>query len=343
MIFKEIMDKILPLQVTGVKKSAVETILYGDKKYLNGDVINGYQGFLDKESINMDIDEYKFYTQLKADIEVCCKRYTSSKKSIITVFKELIKELKKYEIYLKLDEPKFDYTNEIERQLFLLKYLHPQENHTIGEACDELWMYSEDKIREDIFAIRNGKLNFLGKKINVEFTKNGTDVKFPSTAHPIILLENLTQIIVQLEGLRQMANGPLEKYALNTAKEIWDQLSEYAKERAYYVLEELVEVDTKFYDTLESMDKKEVFVSEYDCSHIKGVSSVINFLKNGQEFYIAYNENDKTIKRRCRIDQYKNLETLYLIDTKTNEKFTLDSEQVICAAKNKKEFIKYLG
>jgi hypothetical protein len=60
--------------------------------------------------------------------------------------------------------------------------------------------------------------------ISNAFGYQGT-LYFPSTAHPLFLTPNLTQEIVILKGLKNMAEDPLyAEYARVAAADIWERL-----------------------------------------------------------------------------------------------------------------------
>lgn len=316
----------------------------------NGKIERGKKnGFVSYECCQTKMGNESFIDVLNADIKLFCCAYTRKKSIAVKILQEMFDRIeRKYGFSYHIEVPNFDYSNAIERKLFMIKYFHPEENHTLKDYKDVLWMYSDDTIMADFKSINDGELSFLGKKINLNLSKNNEVVTTDSTGHPVILVENLTQIVTQLEGLRKMANGATENYALMTARVIWSQLSDYAKKRIKFVAGELMGLDIEFYNNLEfsgkeDFEEKQYFFTEVQCSKIGGVGSVLDFLKNGKVFFIAYKVNGKVVKRRCKFDKYKGLEELRLLDVESKEHFVVLSEDVICAAEKIEEFIHYLN
>lgn len=241
MIIKEKIDEIRKLNhpVNNIcSKKTFEGIIDGNIQY---------SGLKDKPSYLLNLNAPDAGAQLEADMETCCMEYKSSKSTIINVFNELLSRLGFSE---RLEVPSINYESNTERQLYLLRFFNPEQNmikttNTLAEAHKKLWMYSEERIIDDLNDIKNGSLSFLGKKIEIDFDRENGIVSCYSTAHPIIMVENLTQILVQLEGLRAMSlNKAYERYAINSAQVIWHQLSDYAKNRIKDVLHNLMNIET---------------------------------------------------------------------------------------------------
>ncbi|MCB2300254.1 hypothetical protein [Clostridium tagluense] len=52
-----------------------------------------------------------------------------------------------------------------------------------------------------------------------------------STPHPVILMQNISQLVVMLEGLRAMTRIKAYESSTNsTAVDIWNQLTEYTRD-----------------------------------------------------------------------------------------------------------------
>lgn len=133
--------------------------------------------------------------------------------------------------------------------MFIAKYLQEDENK-ISELPDILWV-SGRTIEEDISRLRGieDPIQICGRKFFIpDTTRENGSVRFPSTAHPLFLAENLTQILIMLKGLKTMSENPLyEPYAVQTGREIWNQLSSYAKKRIRFVLSEMMPEDLTWY------------------------------------------------------------------------------------------------
>ena len=62
-------------------------------------------------------------------------------------------------------------------------------------------------------------------------TRDKDRVALPSSVHPLFLTSNLTEVIITLKGLKAMSKQPaLKGYAMKTANDIWEQLSQRAKD-----------------------------------------------------------------------------------------------------------------
>ncbi|HEY8892990.1 MAG TPA: hypothetical protein VIM70_22450 [Clostridium sp.] len=145
----------------------------------------------------------------------------------------------------------------------------------------------------------------------------------------------MTQVITTLEGLKIMSEKEAYKnYALNGAKTIWIQLSDYAKHRIYTVSEGLG-IDISWYKSLE-MDISNLFHSEYMCSTIYGCQSLLLCYKNSRPCFIEYIDDDgKTII-------YKNCLIISCPDDRVTVKMgekqlILETERVIKAALTENE------
>ena len=331
-------DKILEILESeqllgGIRKnSPLNAIFFGNSQV---------EGLLDKRSCSCELNNPKIGIKLVGDMKESCLEYRYNKRTIINIYTDLLRRLN---LGVELDLPNCNFENSVERQLYLMRFFHPDEKHTIEDALNIFWMYSHERIVDDIKELGNGSLSFLGKRIQIQYDKEHDKVISYSSAHPIIMVENLTQVLIQLEGLKQMAkNKVYRKYAINSAAVIWNQLSDYAKNRIQYVLDELMEVETTFYDEL-PLDE-EYFKDEIKCSCIQGVNGVMNYLKNQKSFYIAYYNDDHSliIQKHCEILKYTGLENITLHDIDKDKDFEVLGDNIICAAEEKEEFVNYLG
>ena len=155
------------------------------------------------------------------------------------------------------------------------------------------------------------------KKFRINDIERGRDVVyFSSTAHPLFLTPNLTQVLVTLKGLKVMSDDPLySEYARVMAPDIWEQLSDYAKARIHFVLSELLPEDLTWYESLKKEDK-DSFYSEYRCSPNGNV--FLDCMKNGKTFCVEY-EGDSGV---CL---YNNC--LYVPQSIDNESFEVNCDK----------------
>lgn len=177
-------------------------------------------------------------------------------------------------------------------------------------------------------------LEVMGQKLKIDFDRRSR--YFPSTVHPLFLTFNLTQVITTLEGLKRMGEEEAHKnYALNAAKTIWAQLSDYAKRRIFTVSEGLG-LDIKWYQALDTGEKN-LFFSEAMCSTIMGQESVLQCFKNGKQCYVEYLEEDgvSVFYLGYWIKTYNEQELL--IANRDGEERRLKSDRVVKAALTEQE------
>ena len=238
--------------------------------------------------------EYLSYT-----IKNSVMAYSSNKDTAIALYKDFVDYLKKNGVSVPVIEfPPIPVANTFERLMFIAKYLQDKDNR-ICKLKDVLWV-SERTIEEDLSRLRGieDPIQVCGRKFFIPDTeRRDSTLLFQSTAHPVFLAENLTQILVMLKGLKAMSENPLYKpYAMQTAVEVWDQLSPYAKKRIRFVLKDLMPEDYEWYSSLESIsdsrnDEEEYhFHTEEACSRVynNGPGVVLDCIKNGKSFYVEY-------------------------------------------------------
>ena len=218
--------------------------------------------------------------------------YPRNKDIAIKIYKKLCKFLADKAVEVVVDFPPISVSNSFERLMFIAKYLQ-DSRHNVSELQNRLWV-SERTINDDLTKLRgldNDPIQICGKVFKIDDLERGRDVVyFPSTAHPLFLTPNLTQVLVTLKGLKAMSDDPLySEYAHLMATDIWEQLSDYAKERIHFILSELLPEDLAWYKTLRKQDD-EFFYSEYRCSPSGNV--FLDCIKNEKPFYVEYNTNN---------------------------------------------------
>lgn len=230
---------------------------------------------------------------LGVDIEDSVRSLPRGKDTAIEVYKRLVVFLRKKGVEVRVDFPPIPLDSSFERLMYIAKYLQ-NEDATVNGLKERLWV-SERTIEEDLLRLRGEKdpIRVCGRTFSIpESSRSSGKLLFSSTAHPFFLTENLTQVIVILKGLRRMADDPLySEYAVTAAADIWQQLSDYAKKRIRFVLEELLPEELTWYEGLEK--KEDSFYSERRCSVPGNV--LLNCLKNGMPFFIEYQQNGDTV------------------------------------------------
>jgi hypothetical protein len=277
---------------SGYNKKTVENLMLGDKEY-SLIKINGL-GELKAE-------------ELKESIKLSVKLYTRNKDRAIDIYKKYLDFLKtKYGIHVDINFPPIPVYIPFERIMFIAKYIQ-DPNNKISDLEDVLWVSSRT-IEDDIAILKGRKdpIQVNGKRFVIDdIERNRGTVSMSSTAHPIFLTSNITQIIVTLKGLKLMSqNSAFKVYAEEMARSIWTQLSDYAKNRIIYVMENLIPDELEWYKNL-NIEKDDSFYNEIRCSSTEGAGCVLDCLKNGKECFVEYQENEKTtFYENCKILKY---------------------------------------
>lgn len=237
---------------------------------------------------------------LQENIELSVKQYIRDKDVAINIYKHFCLYLKEKGVKVEVTFPPISVSNSFERLMFISKYLQNPENK-VSKLPDILWI-SDRTINADLRKLHgtdNDPIQICGKVFKIdEFERKRDVVSFPSTAHPLFLTPNLTQVLVTLKGLKAMSENPLyAEYAKFMATDIWEQLSDYAKQRIHFVLSELLPEDLTWYESLKKEDK-EYFYSEYRCSPNGNV--FMDCMKNEKSFYVEYNDyNGVCLYKNC--------------------------------------------
>ena len=258
-----------------------KTVLIGGKPYS----MNKQEGYEESE-------------YLPSTIRECVIQYTNTKDNVIVLFKDFVQFLSDNGVAVpEIQFPPVPVSNTFERLIFIAKYLQ-RESSRISDLPDILWV-SDRQIEADLSRLRGlvDPIQVCGKTFSIPDTKrqNGR-ITFQSTAHPIFLAENLTQILVMLKGLKTMSENPLYRsYAEASAREIWDQLSDYAKERLRFVLGELLPEDYEWYEALSEDREDYHFHTESKISqiHNEGTGVLLECIKNEKPFCIEYQGDDR--------------------------------------------------
>lgn len=237
-------------------------------------------------SENPDFECYKY------SVKESVKAYTRNKENMIKAHKALIREINNKTNWNFSDDffPPIPISNTFERLMYIAKFLQDSQR-SINELEDVLWV-SRRTIEDDLKKLRGNDddpIQICGKKFIIKDTerKSGT-LSFQSTAHPFFLTYNLTQVISVLKGLKLMSeNSAYSYYSASAAADIWNQLSDYAKNRILTVGKDLLKEDIEWYKSLEK-DKDFAFLTEYDCSRTAGCGTLLDCLKNQKSCYIEY-------------------------------------------------------
>ena len=269
-----------------------KNVLDGGKPYS----LNAQTGYMESE-------------YLPITIRNSVQAYSSNKDTAIALYKDFVRFLNESGLsFPTVEFPPIPVANTFERLMFIAKYLQ-DEIHRISDLTDLLWV-SPRTVEEDIRRLRGleDPIQVCGKKFFItEVDREGGSLHFSSTAHPVFLSENLTQILIMLKGLKEMSENPLYRpYAIQSGREIWGQLSIYARKRIYFVLRELMPEELSWYDKLSEECDDVLFHSEEACSriHNEGPGVLMDCIKNGKSFCVEYTEeNEIQLYRDCVMEK----------------------------------------
>lgn len=254
-----------------------------------------------------------------------------NKDGAIEVYKLFLEFLKNKGISADVEFPPIPVSNSFERLMFISKYFH-EPGRKISKLPEILWI-DPKTVKNDLKKLMgqdNDPLQVCGEVFVIpEIDDQNDTLTFESTAHPLFLTPNITQLIVTLKGLKEMSESPLYGYSAKTAAvNIWAQLSNYAKRRIPEVLEELMAEDPSWYESLENADKN-LYHTERACS----VNTEIIFysLKNIEETYFLEMQDGekKHLYKKCRTTHYDSESFTIISD---EGKKTLSRKNVIQAA-----------
>jgi len=290
-LIDEFLDSYWPRyeNLIAAKKTNAKALLKDKKKNSRRD--DSYflqdQGISANEEINANGLE-----SLTASIKDSIKR-SSNKKGTIEVYKIFCEYLEKKSILVKIDWPTVDISNRLECILFIAKYL--QDGKPKSEL-ENILMLGEKTINEYVKTLEEGT-EFLGTPFRVDTTRRHRNrIDFPSTVHPILLTPNLTQVLIMLKELKAVyvRKKIFQEYAWHLAVNIWQQLSDYARDRILYVLENLMPEDIDWYKELDEAEREGHFQTEEYLSR-RGSDSILDCLKNRKKCHIEYKNEDGSV------------------------------------------------
>lgn len=179
------------------------------------------------------------------------KACTSSKASAIRRLKSFICKLEsetdeRYDI----EWPPIDIDRDFERMIYMMRALQErpdlQDTDSIVDfLSDKLWI-SERTINDDLSRMNHTDHDREATLLNNTLAINGMkrsdgEISFLSTAHPVLLIENLTCLTMMLNAMLEKAEDPmLHDGLMLTVGHIWNQLTDYARKR-------VVEASIKWY------------------------------------------------------------------------------------------------
>lgn len=267
------------------EKAAVENLFLAGREY---SLLACYQ----KEDISFEDLLYAMKDSVSA--------YPKDKDNAIGYYKEFLTFLSKKYPFPSFEGsfPPIKVSNTFERQMFIAKYLQDPEI-SIDALQDILWTSSRT-IDKDLARLRGiDPIQIMGKPFIIPETQRTMDtLKSSSTAHPLFLTGNLTEVLVTLKGLRAMSKeSAYALYAETMASSIWSQLSDYARKRIAFVSEHMLLEDIHWYEHLEEIASPSSYHSERDCSRSDGDQLLMMAMKNGNKgtYFIEYQDDEGTV------------------------------------------------
>jgi len=255
--------------------------------------VSNLLGMLQEKYLASSLDE----DEMQMAIKYVVMSYTSNKGSAIKILKKFLAFLEKeYHFDAQVTFSKIDISSSFERQMYLAKVLQ-NADATVSSLSEELWV-SNRTIDEDLARIRGNSadpIQICGKPFTINETqRNNGRISFASTVHPFFLTFNLTQVITTLKGLKAMGEDPtLKHYATLSAAAIWQQLSDYAKERIIFVMTNLMPDELSWYRNLDHAEQ-EMFQTEYQSSNTNGAGVIMDCMKNEKSCFVEYQIEDET-------------------------------------------------
>ncbi|MBQ8986237.1 MAG: hypothetical protein IJ100_03185 [Lachnospiraceae bacterium] len=164
--------------------------------------------------------------------------------------------------------PPVDVGNDFERMIYMMRALQevPERLDSIVDyLSDRLWT-STRTIEDDLAKLRYRDRAADATLMQECLTINGMDrsrgaVKFISTAHPLLLIENLTSLTLMLQAILEKADDPEHhEWLMVTAGHIWRQLTDYARRRATEVTVARYGEDSPIVAKIEELNS-----GRYDC------------------------------------------------------------------------------
>ena len=265
----------------------------GVKKLFSKDKPNGFKNQTAYE--NPEYLEYNFCRSVQP-----IKR---NKDAAIEVYRRFHQFLQSKGISAEVTFPPIPVSNSFERLMFIAKYFH-EPNRKISDLPNILWV-DPKTIKNDIKKLTGedkDPLQVCKRKFKIPAvdSNNKDTLVFESTAHPLFLTSNVTQLIAMLKGLRQMSEDPLFGDAAKiTAANIWEQLSNYAKKRVPEVMRNLLLEDITWYENLKTPDNSHFYTERVLSTDI---NKMFYTTKNMIPFCVeARDGNEKHIYTNCRL------------------------------------------
>lgn len=193
-----------------------------------------------------------------AAIRETVKARNTAKSTMIQRCKDFVEWLeRKTDTSFSVVWPPIDTGQDYERIVYMMRTLpelqDSPEYKNYTDQADKLANYLSDKlwvspttIQKDLARMshpdHSHQTSLLNNALTVSgMTRSSGTVNIPSTAHPVLLVENLTCLSMMLNAMLEKADDPkLRDGLMLTVGHIWSQLTDYARKR-------VVEASIKWY------------------------------------------------------------------------------------------------
>lgn len=254
-------------------------------------------------------------------------RVVQNKKMAYDCIKELFLFIEKnYNPKLRIDELFHKgkaFSDKAERQLDIIKKLQ-ERPMTKDELAKYYWM-SRKNLDRDLNDMEINGFELLGQKIklNVDYRSHEGDRKvhmyYTSTAHPIFLPLNMTQVYAMTVGLKKVADGsPYEDILNDISDWIYNQLTNHAKD----IIQNSIE---KQGENLEFRNVNSEYKEERTILK-KSLRDELIYLEKSQKKAIIQYIDPDTGQRETIIGhaQYKDRQTIVVEDNNKHKEIKLD-------------------
>lgn len=324
--FGQTIEEFIDLQLKG-------TIMFRGKKIKKNDLEKIFSD-IDEKILNAKI-EVIGVNQIREDIIESIQKKTSKDRAYYVYSKYIIFMNENYFN----DKPKSKqiqelptYYSDLERRLLIAKKMHSEFN--ISNIARE-FLVSERTIEKDLSILNNGDMKVLNQQLKVEYDERREGhIKIKSKAHPLFLVENLTQVVAILNGLSYVAKGDYgyHEYAIETAVSIWMQLSDDAKDRIQNVLVKELNLNEGWYNKISKLSEIEINKSIFKREEQFSDNKYLDILKNGKPCSIEYIDDDGNIANQYvdRIRLGKGDTIIGIIYGEENIEIKINKDRIIC-------------
>ncbi|MDD4081106.1 MAG: hypothetical protein PHP02_06800 [Eubacteriales bacterium] len=191
---------------------------------------------------------------------------------------------KNHEIPVNADDLPRNIQDLTQRRLDMLRYLHTPRTPQEMEAR---YLVSERTLRDDLNALEDG-WQVMGNTIRIKRTDSNGTVSYNSTAHPLLLALNLTEVYALAIGFPQLAKGSAyEDIAEYLSRAVMTQLSDYARG--------ILAKSTPGSHLAQALEDGLVYRAEQGVLEKSRQSLIVYLIKQGMRCRIQYSDEDGSV------------------------------------------------